>query len=67
MDVSKARPQQVQEIQAAKRTQEVRETQQREVQAKASEAQKTEEPKPKPQPVVNTQGQTTGRLLNVTA
>lgn len=65
MDVSKARPQQVQETQAAKRTQEVRETQQREVQAKAAETQKTEEPKPKP--VVNTQGQTTGQLLNVTA
>jgi len=65
MDVSKARPQQVQEAQAAKRTQEVRETQQREVQAKAAEPQKTEEPKPKP--VVNSQGQTTGRLLNVTA
>ena len=65
MDVSKARPQQVQEAQAAKRTQEVRATQQREVQAKAAETQKTEDPKPKP--VVNSQGQTTGRLLNVTA
>ncbi|OYQ40812.1 hypothetical protein CHU94_06650 [Rhodoferax sp. TH121] len=65
MDVSKAKPQQVQQTQAAQRTQEVRETQQRELQAKAAERQKTEEPKPKP--VVNTQGQTTGQLLNVTA
>lgn len=65
MDVSKAKPQQVQQAQAAKRTQEVRETQQREAQAKATAPQKTEEAKPKP--VVNSQGQTTGRLLNVTA
>lgn len=66
MDVSKAKPAQVQQAQAAKRTQEVRQTQQREAQAKAySEPKKTEEPKR--QPVVNSQGQTTGRLLNVTA
>jgi sorbitol-specific phosphotransferase system component IIBC len=66
MDVSKAKPQQVQQAQAAKHTQEARQTQQREAQAKAySEPKKTEEPKR--QPVVNSQGQTTGRLLNVTA
>lgn len=65
MEVSKAKPQQMQQTQAAQRTQEVRETQQRELQAKAAESQNTEEPKPRP--VVNTQGQTTGQLLNVTA
>jgi hypothetical protein len=65
MEVSKAKSQPVQQAQAAKRTQEVRESVQRELQAKAAEPQKTEEPKPKP--TVNSQGQTTGRLLNVTA
>jgi hypothetical protein len=67
MDVTKTKPQQqVQQAQAVKRTDEARQTQQRELQAKAYDApKKTQESKP--QPVVNTQGQTTGRLLNETA
>lgn len=66
MDVTKAKPQQVQQTQATKRADEARQTQQRELQAKAyEEARKTQESK-RP-PVVNTQGQTTGRLLNETA
>ncbi len=66
MDVTKAKPQQVQQAQATKRTDEARQTQQRELQAKANEAPKKEQEAKRP-PVVNTQGQTTGRLLNVTA
>lgn len=67
MDVTKAKPQQqVQQAQALKRTDEARQTQQRELQAKAyDEPKKAQESKP--QPVVNTQGQTTGRLINETA
>lgn len=66
MDVTKAKPQQVQQAQAVKRTDETRQAQQRELQAKANEEPaKTQEPKR--QPTVNTQGQTTGRLLDVTA
>ena len=64
MDVSKARPQQVQETQAAQRNQDARETQQRQAQARAAETKKNDEPK---RPVINSQGQTTGQLLNVTA
>jgi hypothetical protein len=67
MDVTKAKPQQqVQQAQAVKRTDETRQTQQRELQAKAyDDPKKTQEAQR--QPVVNTQGQTTGRLLNETA
>ena len=66
MAVTNANPQQVQQAQATKRTDEARQTQQRELQAKANEVPKKEQ-EPKRPPVVNTQGQTTGRLLNVTA
>jgi hypothetical protein len=66
MDVTKAKPQQVQQAQAAKRTQEARQEQQRELQAKANEEPKKAQESQR-KPVVNTQGQTTGRLLNVTA
>jgi hypothetical protein len=66
MDVTKAKPQQVQQTQALKRTDETRQTQQRELQAKANE-EPTKTQEPKRQPTVNTQGQTTGRLLDVTA
>ncbi len=64
MDVSKAKPAQVQAAQALKRTTESEQTQRRETQAKEQAPKKTEEPK---RPVVNAQGQTTGRLLNVSA
>lgn len=66
MDVTKAQPQQVQQTQAPKRTDETRQTQQRELQAKANE-EPAKAQEPKRQPTVNTQGQTTGRLLDVTA
>lgn len=64
MDVSKAKPAQVQAAQALKRTDESQQTQRREAQAKEQAPKKAEEPK---RPVVNAQGQTTGRLLNVSA
>ncbi|WP_294764682.1 hypothetical protein [uncultured Rhodoferax sp.] len=64
MDVSKAKTQQVQQTQALlKRSDDTRQTEQRPAQAKQAETRKTEQAKP----VVNSQGQTTGRLLNVTA
>jgi hypothetical protein len=66
MDVTKAPPQPVQQAQAVKRTDETRQSVQRELQAKAyDESKKSQESQR--QPVVNTQGQTTGRLLNETA
>jgi hypothetical protein len=64
MDVSKAKTQQVQQAQALlKRNDDTRKTEERDTQAKQAETRKTEQAKP----VVNSQGQTTGRLLNVTA
>jgi hypothetical protein len=66
MDVTKAPPQQLQQTQAVKRTDEARQTQQRELQAKAYDEPKKSQESQR-QPVVNTQGQTTGRLLNETA
>jgi hypothetical protein len=69
MDVSKAKPQQVQQLQAAKRTEQVQVAQRREAQARAqseqAQAQKTAENKPRPN--VNGQGQTIGTRLSVTA
>lgn len=62
MDVSKAKPAQVQPAQVLKRAEESQPR--REAQAKESAPKKAEEPK---RPVVNAQGQTTGRLLNVSA
>jgi hypothetical protein len=62
MDVSTVKKAPIQPVQAAKRPEQA---QSQEVKPKPPEAQKTAEPKP--QPVVNTQGHTTGRLLNVTA
>jgi hypothetical protein len=65
MEVSKAKPQQVQQIQATKRAEEVKQTQQRQTQAKAAESKPVQEAKPRPN--VNGQGQTIGTRLSVTA
>lgn len=65
MDVSTVKKAPVQPVQAAKRPEQAQHAKSQEVKPKPPETQKTAEPKP--QPVVNTQGHTTGRLLNVTA
>jgi hypothetical protein len=57
MDVSKAKPQQVQQVQSTKRT--------GQVEAQQAQAQKATENKPRPN--VNGQGQTIGTRLSVTA
>ncbi|MBK7052306.1 MAG: hypothetical protein KBF98_01050 [Rhodoferax sp.] len=62
MDISSVTSSAVQASQATKRTQE---TQNRELNSKEPEVKKSTETENKP--VINTQGQTTGRLLNVTA
>ena len=67
MDISSVKTAPVQPAQAPKRTLDTQQTQKNEAQPKTSEVKKAPEPEPKPAPVVNTQGQTTGRLLNVTA
>jgi hypothetical protein len=65
MDVSATKSSATQSTQKLTQTQQTR--QQEQIQTRARE----EAPKPreqtKPTPVVNTQGQTTGRLINVTA
>jgi hypothetical protein len=65
MDVSTVKKAPVQPVQAARQPEKTQQARSQEVQPKPPEAHKTAEPKP--QPVVNTQGHTTGRLLNVTA
>jgi hypothetical protein len=62
MDVASVTKAVIQATQAPKRAQE---TQNSEFKPKEPEARKSGETEPKP--VINTQGQTTGRLLNVTA
>ena len=65
MDVSTVKKPPVQPVQAAKRPEQVQHTQSQESKPRPPEVKKTSEAKPTP--VVNTQGHTTGRLLNVTA
>lgn len=65
MDVSTVKKPPTQPVQAAKRPEQTRNLQSYESKSKAPETKKTAEAKPSP--VVNTQGHTTGRLLNVTA
>jgi hypothetical protein len=65
MEVSKTKVPSTQPTQALARTEENKSAQRRETQAKEEAPKKAAEPKR--QPVVNAQGQTTGRLLNVTA
>ena len=66
MDVSAARRPSVQPVQASKRPEQAQQTQSQEAKPKSAEVRKSAEAKP-PAPVVNTQGHTTGRLLNVKA
>ena len=66
MDVSTVRKPAVQPVQAPKRTEQAQQAHNQEAKPKSAEAKKNTEAKP-PTPVVNTQGQTTGRLLNVKA
>lgn len=67
MDVTKAKAQPVQQLQAPKRSEQVQQTQRRDeqVQAKRVETQRAAENKPRPN--VNGQGQTIGTRLSVTA
>lgn len=64
MDVSNTRTATVQSTQ--KPTQ-LQKTQAQERSQQKPEVEKSPPPPPTPKPVVNTQGQTTGRLVNVTA
>ncbi len=64
MEVKSARPAPApQPAQPSRRAEEAKQVRSTEARAQAQEPKKTSEPKP----VVNTQGQQTGRLLNVTA
>ena len=65
MDVSAVKTQPAQARQSAKRADEVQQVQQREAQEKENNAKATQQAQARP--VVNTQGQTTGRILNATA
>ena len=65
MDVSTVKKPPTQPVQTAKRPEQAHKLQGYESKYKAPEAKKASETKPSP--VVNTQGHTTGRLLNVTA
>lgn len=66
MDVSSVKNAPTQPKPAPKRAEQVERTPQQSAQNKASEV-KNAPPPPKPSPVINTQGHTTGRLLNTTA
>jgi hypothetical protein len=65
MDVSSVKTTPVQPTQPPKRPVEAKQEPTQEAKPKAPEVKKSAEAKPAP--VVNTQGHTTGRLLNVTA
>ena len=65
MDVSAVKTQPAQPSQQVKRADEVQQVQKREAQEKENNAKATQQAQAKP--VVNTQGQTTGRILNATA
>jgi hypothetical protein len=67
MDVSKTKPQQVQQVQATKRAEQVQQTQRREAQVQSEQAQAQKAAENKPRPNVNGQGQTIGTRLSVTA
>jgi hypothetical protein len=65
MDVSATKSSGMQSTQKPTQAQQTR--QQEQIQARAREAAPKPPEQTKPAPVVNTQGQTTGRLVNVTA
>jgi len=64
MDVSKT---QTAAVQSAQKPTEQQKAQAQERSQRQPVAEKSPPPPPQPKPVVNTQGQTTGRLVNVTA
>jgi hypothetical protein len=66
MEVAAARKQSVEPVYPTKHTEPAQKSQKQEVHPKANEAKGFEHAKAST-PVVNTRGQTTGRLLNVTA
>lgn len=65
MEISQVKVAQTQSARQAQRTDEAQRASARQAEQQAAETRKAQQPEPKP--VVNTQGQTTGRLLNVTA
>lgn len=65
MEVSKAKTPPVQPAQPPKKAAAVQQAQNQEIKSKPPEPKKT--PEARPAPVVNTQGQTIGKHLNVTA
>ena len=65
MDISSVKTPPVQPTQPPKRSEEAQQAQNRDAKTKEPEVKKL--PEAKPVPVVNTQGQTTGRILNTTA
>lgn len=65
MDVSSVKTPAIQSAPAPKRTEAVQKVSSEEAKQQAPELKKASESRPPP--VINTQGQTTGRLLNVTA
>lgn len=65
MDISSVKSPPVQPPQQPKRSEEAQQAQNRDNKPKETEVKKTAEAKPPP--VINTQGQTTGRILNTTA
>ena len=65
MDVSSANLMSVAAAQRTMRTEQTQQTEQRRAEQQQSEVKAANQPQPGP--VINTQGQATGRLLNVTA
>jgi hypothetical protein len=65
MEISQVKVAQAQSARQAQRTEETQRASARQAEQQAAETRKAQQPESKP--VVNTQGQTTGRLLNVTA
>jgi hypothetical protein len=67
MEVSKAKPQATQQVQATQRAEQVQQTQKRQEQVQAQQATAQKATENKPRPNVNGQGQTIGTRLSVTA
>lgn len=67
MEVTKAKAQPTQQVQASKKADEVQQANRREAQVQAQRAQEQKATENKPRPNVNGQGQTIGTRLSVTA
>ena len=65
MEISQVKVAQAQSARQAQRADDAQQANARKTEQQAAETQKAQQPETRP--VVNTQGQTTGRLLNVTA